>query len=156
MAETAFILDTNLLLLLIVGTTCPSYIKKHKRLRAYSQDDFILLEKLISRASKIIITPNTLTETSNLARHISDPAKTHISKVFRAAIIDTDEIYLPSKIVVEEDEFFRLGLTDCILLHHASGGSHTLLTADLDLYLAAACRGYTAVNFNHCREGITL
>jgi hypothetical protein len=43
-----------------------------------------------------------------------------------------------------------LGLTDCALLS-AIDRSHLLLTADLDLFVAAVKRGYQAINFNHIR-----
>lgn len=56
------VLDTNLLVLLIVGIASPTYIAIHKQLRAYSLQDFDLLTRLLETASRIIVTPNTLTE----------------------------------------------------------------------------------------------
>ena len=40
------ILDTNLLVLLIVGNTSKSLINSHKRLKDYSEDDFDVLSLL--------------------------------------------------------------------------------------------------------------
>ena len=147
------ILDANLLLLLVVGSADRSFIAKHKRLRSYTDEDFDLLLLLLSRVNGIIVTPNTLTETSNLAGYISDPARTVIYQMFRAIVQApaTAELSVESKLAVSGAEFVRLGLTDSVLLHLATG-SHTLLTADVDLYLAATTRGLKAENFNHFRN----
>ena len=62
------IVDSNLLLLLIVGSASMSYIDKHKRLSgAYSIEDFSTLGKIISEFSEIVSIPHVLTEVSNLA-----------------------------------------------------------------------------------------
>ena len=65
MQAKVIVLDANLLLLLVVGLTSRAYISKHKRLQGYEELDFDLLICLIGSAN-VIVTPNTLTETSNL------------------------------------------------------------------------------------------
>lgn len=147
------IVDANLLLLWIVGLASPDYIRKHKRLQAYTDEDFLILVNILSRARKIILTPNTLTETSNLAGYIAEPARTEIFYIFSALIkaAETEERFIESAAAAARPEFVRLGLTDSALLQLA-GDSHTLLTADVDLYLAALHRGLNAENFNHHRN----
>lgn len=147
------ILDSNLLLLLIVGYTSTVYIQKHKRLKSYTGDDFELLKDILDHATNIVVTPNTLTETSNLAGHIADPARAEIYAVFRAFVGDAgvEECFVQSKVAVTRTEFVRLGLTDSALLHIATE-SRKLLTADVALYLAALHLGLDAVNFNHYRD----
>ena len=151
------ILDANLLLLFVVGSTSRDYIQKHKRLQSYTDDDFILLMKMLSTASSIIVTPNTLTETSNLAGYIDDPARTKIYEVFRALVEAPEnqecfqECFIESRVAVARTEFVRLGLTDSVLLHIAAEAG-TLLTADVGLYLAALYKGLKAENFNHYRN----
>lgn len=146
----AVIIDTNLLVLLVTGIASKSYIGRHKRLRAYDEADFDLLLDLIAPYSPIIVTPNTLTETSNLINQIGDPIRTHIAATFSEFLSRVDERYVESKLATTQAEFLRLGLTDCALL---SGpiGPHLLLTADHDLFVAAIQRGNTAINFNHIR-----
>jgi hypothetical protein len=148
------ILDAHLLLLLIVGTASRTYISMHRRLQDYNDSDFTLLTNLLSAASKILVTPNILTETSNLAGYIGDPARTHIYQTFRALVgaDETEEQYAESKLAVTRREFTRIGLTDSTMLHIATA-SCVLLTADLDLYLAALNDGLKAENFNHHRFG---
>ena len=142
------ILDANLLILLVVGSASRSYIAKHKRLRAYTEKDFALLVDMLSIAPRIIVTPNTVTETSNLIVQISDPARSHISAAFRALLTATDEIYVESKEAAVHTAFPRLGLTDSVLLKLVAD-QHILLTADFDLYHEAIRRGHTAINFTH-------
>lgn len=147
------ILDSNLLLLLVVGLASQNYIKIHRRLNSYTDDDFVLLAKILNSVDSIILTPNTLTETSNLIGYIVNPARAEIYTVFRA-LLETpgnEERFVESKVAMTRTEFVRLGLTDAALLHMATE-SHTLLTADLDLYLAAVSQGLKAENFNHLRK----
>ena len=146
------ILDAHLLLLLIVGTTSRDYIAAHRRLRAYTAADFTLLTGLLTAAVKIVVTPNTLTETSNLVAYIAEPARTRIYQTFRAIVAadGTEERYAESKIAVNRKEFERIGLTDSCLLQIATV-PHLILTADLELYLAASDQGLQVQNFNYLR-----
>jgi hypothetical protein len=146
------ILDAQLLLLLLVGLTSRDYIAVHKRLQAYTDADFTLLTQLLAAASKLVVTPNTLTETSNLAGYIAEPARTRIYQTFRALVGSDgiEEWYAESKVAVTRNEFYRLGLTDSCLLDIATT-PHMLLTADLPLYLAALNLGLDVENFNHIR-----
>jgi hypothetical protein len=151
MAVARLILDTNLLLLLVVGMASPRYIAKHKRLHpVYTIADFDLLSGYVRAASHILLTPNTLTETSNLARQIAEPARSEIGSVLRQLVLTLDETYVNSASGVGQDEFIRLGLTDSVLLSLASPDV-ILLTADVGLYVAACSRGMNAQNFNHLR-----
>ncbi len=132
----AVLLDANLLILLIVGTADRTYISKHRRLRAYPEDDFNLLLRLIAPMSPIIVTPNILTEASNLASQIGEPARMHIAMTFRAVLGDLEERYVDSRRAAEQPEFPRLWLTDAGILDEMTD-TDVLLTADLDLHLAA-------------------
>lgn len=143
-------LDTKLLVLLIVGSASRRYISVHKRLRPYTEVDFAMLYDLISASSGIILTPNTVTEASNFAGYIDDPAKTHIYENFRRIVSATEERYIESKSAAEEIHFTRLGITDSVLLRLIAG-SCRLLTDDLKLYLEAERRGYMALNITHYR-----
>jgi hypothetical protein len=145
------ILDSNLLLLWIVGVASQKYIYMHRRLREYSIEDFVLLKKILSSADRIVVTPNILTETSNLAGYIAEPARMHIYQMLRALIDGPlEEQHIVSKQAVARDEFLCIGLTDSAILEMATS-SHVLLTVDLDLYLAALRHGIKAENFNHRR-----
>ena len=153
MNRAVVILDTMLLVLLVVGTASREYIGLHRRLRAFTVSDFDLLrEKFLAHVSSILVTPNTLTETSNLACQISEPARSRISVVLRELTKKCDEHYRESRDASDRAEFLRLGLTDSVLLDVAARG--ILLTTELDLYVAAIKSGYRAINFNHHRQNL--
>ena len=145
------LLDSNLLVLFIAGMSSREYIGRHRRLRDYSEEDFDLLVEFIRPMSALVVTPNILTEASNLLSGIAEPARSHIADTFRQIVGSMDERFVQSTRAVEQREFPRLWLTDAAVLTELAN-SHVLLTADLDLYLAASQRRYSAVNFNHLRQ----
>jgi hypothetical protein len=75
-------LDANLLVLLVVGLTKLNYIATHKRLKTYTIDDYTLLTELIAASAGMVVTPNVLSEASNLLRQIGEPARSEIVKPF--------------------------------------------------------------------------
>ncbi len=151
MNGTSLVLDTSLLVLFIVGSTRRDLIGRHKRLKEFTVEDYDLLRNLIVAAQQVIVTPNTLTETSNLIAQIEEPARTQIREMLRQVIGVTEEEYVPSRVAASAAHFVRLGLTDAGLIQLMSG-PRALLTTDLDLYLTASRLGADAVNFNHLRE----
>ena len=144
------LLDTMLLVLLTVGTASREYIRKHKRLQHFAAADFDLLIDNVSRMSDVIVTPNTLTETSNLLKMIGEPARSHIAATFRHLISALEERYVASREAAEDAAFTRFWLTDAGMLRELSNG-HLLMTSDFGLYEAALRRGFNALNFNDLR-----
>lgn len=145
------ILDTNLLVLFVVGTTNVSYISKHKRLSAFDDTDYILLNDIVAKFDKLIFNPNVLSETSNILRQIGEPIKAELMTVLKRMIHIIDERGIESRTATERNEYLRLGLTDSVLLELANSGA-SLLTADLGLYLAALSSGYSVANYNHIKD----
>jgi hypothetical protein len=123
----------------------------HRRLRNHSIEDFVLLEMILSSENRIVVTPNILTETPNLAGYVAEPARMRIYQML-GALMDgpLEEQYMMSKQAVARDEFLCIGLTDSAILEMATS-SHVLLAVDLDLYLAARRHGIKAENFNRLR-----
>jgi hypothetical protein len=146
------ILDTQLLVLYVVGLASPRYIRQHKRLKdVYTEADFDLLAGMLAQASRVILTVNVFTEASNLlSSYINEPARTRIMEKFRQLILIGGEQYVPSESAAGRPEFVRLGLADAALLE-ADDPSRILLTADFPLYDAALRSGRRAENFNHHR-----
>ena len=146
-------LDANLLVLLVVGLAEPRYIQVHKRLKAFTFDDFKLLTKMIAASAGMAVTPNALSEASNLLRQINEPAKSRIGMALRRLIQNTNEIYVASVDASSRREFLRIGLSDSALLE-VNKNDIVVLSVDLSRCLAAQAAGYTVVNFNHLREGL--
>lgn len=145
------LLDAQLLVLLVVGRVSRAYIGKHKRLRAYREDDFEQLAELLADPARSAVTPNVLSEASNLLAQIADPARTEIFSGLRRLIGHAVEIYVPSGVAAAHPAFTRLGLADAACLTGEVSDA-LLLTADTDLYLAALSSGRKVLNFWHVRE----
>jgi hypothetical protein len=111
------VLDANLLLLLVIGSNSREFVGKHKRLEAYSPDDFDLLTDVVSSFDEMVVTPNVLTEASNLLGYgVREPWLSRFQEGFRALVEGVQESYIRSTDGVARSEFPRLGLTDSILL----------------------------------------
>jgi hypothetical protein len=150
----AVLLDTNLLLLLAVGRVDPALIARHKNLQGYAQDDFDLLVQQLMRATRLLVTPHILAETSNLLAQIGEPIRSRLMSEFQALIANFDvieEIHIPSATAAARKEFVRLGLTDSALLVEQDIAC-TILTADAKLHVTALHSGRDCVNFNHLRD----
>ncbi len=153
MSALRVVVDSNLLLLLVVGLTDRNLVAKHKRLADYRAEDFDLLQNNLSMVQSVIVTPNTLSETSNLIDHIDNPARSRIYETLRKLLHapNTKEVHIECRTGVGRLELPRLGFTDCTLLEVCASGAQ-LLTVDLGLYLAAMNQGSQALNFNHFRN----
>lgn len=152
MTPAGFFIDSNLLLLLIVGSVGRDLIDKHRRLRRFAGEDFDRLINLLDRVDQIFVTPNTLTETSNLLAQHADPERSRFFDKLRFIIQESREIVVASTVASRNNAFSRLGLTDTALLEVVTAET-PLVTVDLDLYLAALAKGQdTAVNFTHLQN----
>lgn len=149
------IVDANLLVLLVVGLTKRSLIEKHKRTKSYEQEDFDLLIEVLSNFDQIVVTPHILTETSNLASQIGEPAMTNIRQTLLNLLDEQKEEYEASISIGKHQSFLRLGLTDCAILNLVKNNL-PLITVDLDLYLSALSINHDTVNFNHLRQNRLL
>lgn len=142
-------LDTNLLLLLIVGRTDRSLIGSHKRTRAYDSTDVDVIESLVAVYDGLVTTPHILAETSNLLRQIRNPARDTIQHTLREFILACEEASIGSAEGCLHDQFIALGLTDAIILTACATSSGDqdrieLLTADEPVYHHALSLGVTA------------
>ncbi len=140
------LIDTNVLILYVVGSTGRSIIAAHKRCNnQFSEEDFDLLLDLLGSAPELILLPNVVTEASNLLAQITNPYKDALLRTLKAAVLTFQEVYVASRSAVERAEFKFIRLTDCALLDAADASFH-LLTVDLGLYLAFSRAGRPATN----------
>ena len=152
MAPTGYFIDANLLVLLVVGSTDRALIPKHRRLRRFAMEDYDLLIRFITQVDRVYVTPNTLTETSNLLAPHADPELSLFFDKLRFIIHESEEVVIASEVASANSQFSRIGLTDSALLEAVTEET-PVLTVDLDLYLAALeKRAYTAVNFTHFQD----
>lgn len=141
--------DANLLVLLVVGATGKNLIAKHRRLQTFDIADYERLMELLNQIGNVLVTPNVLTEASNLLAQHAEPERSRFFNKFGTLIGETEENIVDSKKAVQNNQFIRLGLTDAALLEVVSK-SNPLITVDLDLYLAVSAKeNEAAYNFRH-------
>jgi predicted nucleic acid-binding protein len=149
------VLDTNLLVLLVVGSTEPSLIQRHKRTKGFDDSDYRLLTEVLCAYDQLIVTPHILAETSNLLAQAPDDAtRGNVMRIFEKLICsaEMDERFDEARMLARRPEFHRLGLTDCAALEVSKNGV-PFITTDVGAYLAAAAVNHNASNFNHWRSG---
>jgi hypothetical protein len=145
------LVDTNILILYIVGSLSLDLIARHKRTKAFTVGDYLLLDRLLRKARKLVVTPNILTEVSNLLGQTDEKTSEELREVLGALIPDLEERYVESLEAVEHPEFSRLGLADASILSFPAQDL-TVLTDDVHLYLALQRKRVEVINFNHQRE----
>ena len=97
-----------------------------------------------ARGSRVFVTPNTLTETSNL---LKQPRDARFRDRLRFLIEQSEEIVVAGATAAHNSSFLRLGLTDAALPAIVSA-ERPLITVDLDLFSAAFAKGEeSAINF---------
>lgn len=150
------LLDTNLLLLLLVGAVDPRLVPRFKRTNQFVRRDFDLLVRFIGAFERRSVTAHVLTETSNLGGQLGEPLRSRFFRTLFKAIEDLDEIPTPSIEASRHESLApaireRLGLTDSILIVTASA-PRLVLTDDETLVGELASRGLDAVNFDLIRN----
>ena len=151
MPPTGYFIDAHLLVLLVVGNEDRVLINRHRRLRQYTAEDYDLLLEIVAGVTDIYVTPNTLTEASNLLRQHEEPERSRLSEQLRWLIEGSEEITVRSAVASSNSEYVRLGLTDAALLEVATADT-PLITKDVILYIAACEKDpHAALNFDHYR-----
>ena len=144
------LVDANLLVLLLVGRVNRRRIPAFKRTQNFTIEDSELLEHLVAWFGKLFATPHVLSQVSDLA-DLSGKDLREIRQLFKLVVEEQiEETYDPSRALVADSLFERLGLTDAAIATVCSRGI-LVLTADVELQLALQHRGADALNFNHVR-----
>jgi hypothetical protein len=150
-SQTVFV-DTNLLVVLLVGGVDVDQVERFKRTRAYSRDDYALLAEFVGGFQRMLATPNVLSETSNLLGQLSEPLRRCALVALGTLTGVCAEVYHPSTELVLDPYFPVLGLSDTSIIH-AVNADVTVVTDDLQLYLRLSALGIDVINFNHLRSG---
>lgn len=145
------VLDANLLVLLLVGAVDRRLILTFKRTSAFIPEDYDVVCELVRRSSQVICTPNVLTEVSNLLGDAHPAQKAEFHEALKAFEAGTKESYHRTRLVIDDPDCSTLGVSDSVLLRLCDRG-YLLVTADLDLHIAALHRSGDCINFNHIRE----
>jgi hypothetical protein len=131
------LLDTNLLLLLLIGSFDRERIVRFKRTASFSEFQFDQLVAFLRGFAGVITTPHILTEISTLANslpeHLRRPWGDHLARAASPFI----EVFEESNKLMQGEAFPRFGLTDAAI--HSLSATTLILTDDFRLsgYLRA-------------------
>ena len=146
------LLDTNLLVLLLVGKTRRGLIRTFKRTSEFTEEDYDALEDIVGKFQQVVTVPNVLTEVSNLCTgFLGNDSQRYLEAIIGHVNLIAEE-YVPSKNVVSGGAFAHFGLTDAVLSEIAAR-HFLILTVDGALYHFLVSLGLPAINFNHIRTG---
>ena len=146
------LIDTNLLVLFVVGTVNRNRIATFKRTSKYTKQDYDLLVRALNDLTKppLYTVAHVLAEVSNLTV-LSGPERLRARHVLKQTLTALREPEMTSVRAAEALEYERLGLVDAAIATVARENKCAVLTDDLDLYLALLKQGIEAFNFWHLR-----
>jgi hypothetical protein len=144
------LLDTNVLVLFVVGTVNRHRIETFKRTRQYRIQDFDLLSRVLVQWKHHCTVPHVLAEVSNLT-DLGEAEGFHARRVLKEMISVLTEVAVPSAEAVLDPTFTALGLADASIATVARGHKCAVLTDDFELYLRLQRDGVTVINFTHLR-----
>ncbi|MBE9103522.1 hypothetical protein IQ229_00715 [Nostoc cf. edaphicum LEGE 07299] len=147
------LIDTNILLLFLVGSVNQERITKFNRTQQFIPEDYELLLEFIARFQKLVTTPNILTEVNSLANQLGEPERSQCFAIFAQFVNNVDlldEYYVNSLDAVNTEKFVKFGLTDSGILT-LSKGNYLVLTDDFKLANYLQSVEIDVINFNNIR-----
>lgn len=122
------LIDTNILLLFLVGSLDLNLIRGFKRTANFTENDFDLISNFIKHFKLIITTPHVLTEVSDFIDNRQD-----LQLALKIYIEKMKEIYLESLELSKKETFLKFGLADTSVTY-AARDSYLIFTDDRPLY----------------------
>lgn len=126
------LVDSNALVVLLIGIIDPKLFKTHNATSIYDEEDFNDLLNVIEDLKKIVVLPNIWTEVDNLLNSFGGNYRYQYIQKITEMIKITSEQYIDSKTGSECESFFNLGLTDSLVLEKAKS-CKLLITSDSKL-----------------------
>jgi len=149
-ARAGLLVDTNLLVLLAVGTVNRNRIETFKRTRQYTENDFDLLVRVLNNFERLFTVAHVLAEVSNLT-DLPGAERLQARLVLKATISLLQEADLTSTRAAEDILYRDLGLVDAAIGAVARANNCAVVTDDLDLYLRLSRDEVRVFNFTHLR-----
>jgi hypothetical protein len=145
------LIDTNLLVLLIIGALGPEQIGKHKLTSKYVAEDYDLLTSFVDQFKQISTTSTILTEASNLLEGYAYKGQEALVLLQRIVEV-ADELVFDSisTMTVYSKSYIKFGLSDATI-HRVAQENYLILTDDLRLCAYLQGLGLLAINFNNLR-----
>lgn len=133
-------MDTNLLVLFVVGKVNGNRIETFKRTSRYAKADYDFLLRLLGTFKTLYTVPHVLAEVSNLT-DLPGSERERARSVLKREISLLHEPEIPSAQAAGDVLYPKLGLVDAAIGAVARAHNCTVLTDDLDLSLAQPREG---------------
>lgn len=144
------LIDSNILLLHVVGSCDRRQIGEFKLTRNYTAEDFETLLTFLRHFKHVVTTQCILTEVSNHLGFLSSQRRKEFFESYSKQIQVLAEPCTPSAELAAEPSFPRFGLTDTSVMHEAKN-RFLVLTDDLPLFQYLNRLDVDALNFNYLR-----
>lgn len=144
-----YCLDTNVLVLLLVGKAHPDWLGR-KPVSEFDQDDLRNLERILDDAKGFVTLPYILAETSNFLFGKRSSSSPLVSGAFRNFMSVTEELPVSSHELTLSDDWQPLGLTDYAILSLIRDGA-VVVTVDFALTGQLEFLGVPVINLRHKR-----
>lgn len=142
------IVDTNLLLVYLVGCYDADYLARFSRTSGYTEKDFKKLDSFINSFQFIYVTPQILTELLYFSKEIPEVKFNKYIEVLTDKLSTFKEGYIDKKIIFKEkNNLIRFGFTDCSIIEAAKRYSCTVLTTDFPLSGSMKANNLKAINW---------
>ncbi len=145
------VVDSNILLLLFIGSYDLSLVGRFKRLAAFARTDYELLVSTLSRFSAVVTTPMILTEVNSLSNLLEFRHKYGYYTVFSLLADKMLEEIPTTKEIVATEFFKKFGYTDAAIAI-AADQRYLVLTDDFALSGFLQSQQIDVINFNHLRQ----
>lgn len=145
------LLDSNMLLLFLVGNLAPDRVGQVKGLKEYERADVHWVNTHMRASRGRVSLPNILTEVSNLIGEVQikrGELVPGLNEAFADFVHSVSEVYEKRENVVVTPEFLKLGLSDAAIVKLARD-QVTVLTADRDLFGVLASQNVDVHNIWH-------
>lgn len=142
------LVDTNLLVLWLIGETAIDAVGRTRRVREFDARAFGLVDAAVRRAREVVVTPHVLSESSNLLGQVGGTRGLPASA--RRLLVESGRVWRESHVrlreaMVDVGLVQAFGLTDWALLRLSR--RYVLLTDDVGLVKASLRTGGRAINF---------
>lgn len=145
------LVDSNLLVLYLVGAYDPRQLGRHSRTEQFAPEDFYVLLAFLQHFERIVTTPHVLAETSNLMGQLTGRVRAECFALLANSVALMHEHHTLATTIVVNPAFTQFGITDAAL-SDASPDTYLVLTDDLPLFGYLSNRGVDVLNFNNIRQ----
>ena len=145
-------LDTNLLLLYLIGSYDPKYINQFKRTSMYTNEDFDFLKLYVGYFKKVIITPHVLTELWHFLGKIENTRFDDFIEIAKRELCILAENYIPKNDILLNNSLKYIGVTDLSILLTAALNDCLVITDDFRSYTYYYRQNIDVININHLRS----